>query len=41
VARVELLASSLAPLFGAIGIDLWSLLDQPAPATPRPRGRAA
>ncbi len=41
VARVELLASSLAPLFGALGLDLWALLDQPAHAAPRDRGRAA
>jgi hypothetical protein len=41
VSRVELLASSLAPLMGAVGLDLWSLLDQPAKGAPRLRGRAA
>jgi hypothetical protein len=41
VSRVELLASSLAPLMGAVGLDLWALLDQPAKAGPRLRGRAA
>jgi hypothetical protein len=29
--RAELLASALSPLLGAMGTDLWYLLDQPAP----------
>src|SRR5262245_42355514 len=33
LSRVELLASCLSPLLGALGVDLWSLLDQ-APARP-------
>jgi hypothetical protein len=27
--RMELLASCLSPVLGALGIDLWSLLEQP------------
>ena len=27
--RVQLLTSALAPLLGALGTDLWYLLDQP------------
>ena len=43
--RVQLLTSSLAPLLGALGTDLWYLLDQPVtgpgqPPTPAVR-RAA
>jgi hypothetical protein len=41
LSRVELLASSLAPLLAALGLDLWSLLDHPDRSAPRFRGRAA
>jgi hypothetical protein len=40
LSRVALLGSCLAPLLGALGIDLWSLLEQPLPGT-RIRQRAA
>lgn len=36
--RAELLGCCLGPLLAAVGLDLWSLLDQP---TARPRLRAA
>ena len=29
VRRAQLLTSSLAPLLGAVGTDLWTLLDRP------------
>ena len=39
--RVQLLTSALAPLLGALGTDLWSLLDQPVHAeTAAPRQAA-
>lgn len=38
--RTDLLGSSLAPLLTALGLDLWSLLEQPIPGA-RPRPRAA
>jgi hypothetical protein len=41
VPRVELLASCLAPLLGALGLDLWGLLDDSARPAPRLRRRAA
>ena len=37
LSRLELLGSCLGPLLGALGIDLWSLLDQPSPGKARPR----
>jgi hypothetical protein len=38
LSRVELLASCLAPLLAALGVDLWSLLEQEVPHRPvRPR----
>jgi hypothetical protein len=40
VSRMELLASSLGSLLAAVGVDLWSVLEQPLP-TGRPRPRAA
>ena len=39
--RAQLLGSALAPLLGALGTDLWYLLDQPVSATPAPPDRAA
>jgi hypothetical protein len=33
LSRMELLASCLSPVLGALGIDLWSMLEQPLPAT--------
>ena len=32
VSRLDLLASCLAPLLAAVGLDLWSLLEQPIPS---------
>jgi hypothetical protein len=32
LSRMELLASCLSPVLGAVGIDLWSLLEQPMEA---------
>jgi len=32
VSRLELLGSCLAPLLAAVGLDLWSLLEQPVPS---------
>jgi hypothetical protein len=29
LSRMELLASCLSPVLGALGVDLWSLLEQP------------
>ena len=40
LSRVELLGSCLAPLLAALGVDLWSLLEQPV-AGARPRLTAA
>lgn len=40
LSRIELLSSSLAPLLAAMGLDLWSLLEQPIPGV-RMRPRAA
>jgi hypothetical protein len=40
VSRLELLGSCLAPVLKAVGLDLWSLLQQPV-AGPRPRQWAA
>jgi hypothetical protein len=40
LSRVEILASCLSPVLGALGVDLWSLLEQPLPGT-RIRQRAA
>ena len=31
VSRLDLLASCLAPILAAVGLDLWSLLEQPVP----------
>lgn len=39
--RVQILTSALAPLLGAMGTDLWYLLDQPVKAAPGRRERAA
>jgi hypothetical protein len=39
--RAQLLSCSLAPLLGAMGTDLWYLLDQPVRPAPAPRDRAA
>jgi hypothetical protein len=39
--RSELLASALAPLLGAMGTDLWYLLEQPVRPDPPPPDRAA
>ncbi|HKI38772.1 MAG TPA: hypothetical protein VKA46_43385 [Gemmataceae bacterium] len=39
--RAQLLDSALAPLLGAMGTDLWYLLDQPVRPGPAPRDRAA
>jgi hypothetical protein len=33
LSRLELLGSCLGPLLGALGIDFWSLLQQPLPGT--------
>jgi hypothetical protein len=41
VPRIQLLSSSLAPLLGAMGTDLWYLLDQPVRPGSVPRDRAA
>jgi hypothetical protein len=40
LSRMELLGSSLAALLSAVGLDLWSMLEQPV-AGARPRVRAA
>ena len=32
VSRLDLLASCLSPLLAAVGLDLWSLLEQPIPS---------
>ena len=32
VSRLDLLGSCLAPLLSAVGLDLWSLLEQPIPS---------
>jgi hypothetical protein len=40
VSRMDLLASCLGSLLAAIGVDLWSVLEQPMP-TGRVRPRAA
>jgi hypothetical protein len=40
LSRVSLLTSCLAPLLSALGVDLWSLLEQPLNA-PRRRPQAA
>jgi hypothetical protein len=32
LSRVELLGSCLSPLLSALGLDLWSLLEQPIPS---------
>src|SRR5262245_7754867 len=40
LSRIQLLGSSLAPLLTALGLDLWSMLEQPIP-TARARPRAA
>jgi hypothetical protein len=40
LSRVELLGSCLAPLLAALGLDLWSMLQQPVAAA-RVRPRAA
>jgi hypothetical protein len=40
LSRMELLASCLSPVLGALGIDLWSLLEQPF-GTRRSAGLAA
>jgi hypothetical protein len=39
--RVQLLTSALAPLLGAMGTDLWYLLDQPAASASVPPDQAA
>jgi hypothetical protein len=39
--RTQLLTCSLEPLLGAMGTDLWYLLDQPVRSGPGPRDRAA
>lgn len=39
--RVQLLTSSLAPLLGAVGTDLWHLLEQPVGAEARTLRKAA
>ncbi len=39
--RVQLLTSALAPLLGALGTDLWYLLDQPVRPAAVPCERAA
>jgi hypothetical protein len=39
--RAQLLGSALAPLLGALGTDLWYLLDQPVTSAPGPPDRAA
>jgi hypothetical protein len=39
LSRLEMLGSCLGPLLAALGLDLWSLLEQPA--APRARPRAA
>ena len=31
VSRLDLLGTCLAPLLAAVGLDLWSLLEQPVP----------
>lgn len=36
--RVQLLTSALAPLLGALGTDLWYLLDQPVAGYTTPAG---
>jgi hypothetical protein len=36
--RVQLLTSALAPLLGALGTDLWHLLDQPVAGYTTPAG---
>jgi hypothetical protein len=41
VKRVQLLTSALAAMLGAIGTDLWYLLDQPVHAEPCTPCRAA
>jgi hypothetical protein len=41
LSRVELLSSCLSPLLGALGTDLWHLLDQPTAPGYRFRERAA
>jgi hypothetical protein len=41
LSRMQLLTSCLAPLLGALGSDLWCLLDQPVPTALRVRPRAA
>ena len=40
LSRVELLGSSLGTLLTAVGLDLWSMLEQPV-AGARPKSRAA
>jgi hypothetical protein len=39
--RRQILTSALAPLLGAMGTDLWYLLDQPVGSAPAPYDRAA
>jgi hypothetical protein len=41
VSRMDLLASCLGSLLAALGVDLWSVLEQPLPSAARPRPRAA
>ncbi len=41
LSRAQLLMSCLSPLLGALGTDLWHLLDQPVVAAGRFRLRAA
>jgi hypothetical protein len=35
LSRITLLTSCLAPVLSALGMDLWSLLDQPLPSSRR------
>ncbi len=37
LSRAELLATSLAPLLAALGIDLWAMLEHPIGGRARPR----
>jgi hypothetical protein len=41
IPRMPLLTSALAPLLGALGTDLWYLLDQPVPSGASVPPRAA
>ncbi len=41
LSRAQLLTSALAPLLGALGTDLWHLLDQPVSAGPLAPARKA